>query len=89
MKKEMLLEVVSNGEMIDYIINYLNGEATVMDNEDGSDYQDAEGLMESFDGEGMMFYLFQDILMDSITLEDEDQEMFTEAYPEIFNILFG
>ena len=85
----MLLEVVSNGEMIDYIINYLDIEAREMDIENGSNYQHAEHLMESFDGEGMMFYLFQDILMDSITLEDEDQEMFIEAYPEIFNILFG
>ena len=87
--KRHLLEVISDGEMIDYIINYLDTEAREMDYINGSNYQHAEHLMESFNGKGMMFHLFQDILMDSITLKDEDEEMFIEAYPEIFDIIFS
>ena len=89
MKKVELLKVIKNREMIKYIINYLNCEAKEMDSEDGSSYQDAKGLMESFDGDGFMFVIFQDILMDSITLEDKDEKMFSEVYDEINEILFA
>ena len=83
MKKEMLLEVVKSQK--ETLIKVLNQEAKEMDIEGGSCYEDAEGLVDSFDSDYILPIIEDYIGLDSF----DDQDMFDEAYGEINNILFG
>ena len=102
MKNQELLKVVK--ENVGEIVEYLNQYAEECDGEMGSSYQDAEGLFEAMDEE-FMFNVFcamfnelsselegvDDEIFDPTEFgeEDEDEDMFSEAYDEIINILFS
>ena len=102
MKKQEMLKVVK--ENVGEIVEYLNQYAEECDDEMGSSYYDAEGLVEAMDEEFMfnvfvgMFEEINDELggfdvdvFDPTEFgeEDNDEDMFYEAYDEIINILFG